>query len=85
MGREVLTKLSEAFTKAGVRTLVTDDDEPLLAVWRKPTDRYASESIGFHHSRTTGGGFVWGEFWQYGAPETATPEMIVAMVQETMA
>jgi hypothetical protein len=45
---------------------------------------YVGDAISYRYSRSTGGGFVWGPNSEFGAPDTAAPEFIAAMVAETL-
>lgn len=80
-----LQDLQAALTTLGIRTYYDPvGAEPMLNVWAVPSDRYAYTTVYHHASRTSGGGFVWGRKFEYGAPDVGAPEHIAAMIAETL-
>lgn len=61
-------------------------EESFVNVWSDPSDRYPAHTIYWQWSRATGGGFVWGDKFQYTAPWTGRDNigLVADLVEETL-
>lgn len=80
----MLTELRKALRKIGIRAVLVDDEPEGLNVWTDARARYPETTVWIHGSPITGGGYVWGDSYQYGAPTTAGADVVAAMIKETL-